>query len=335
MVISIGRRELISGLICAAVAWSLAARAQQQPTNRIRRVGAVLVGDERNALQQSYVEAFRQRLRELGWAEDRNLRIDLRWGGASPDRMHRDAAELASLSPDVFLVVSNPGLATLLETTRIIPAVFVAVADPVGSGFIQSLARPGGNVTGFSNFEPSMGGKWLEALHGIAPGVKRVAIVLHPETAAHTAFRRAAEEASRTFGILLVTVGAHDATEIKNALDEFAQGLDGGLVVLPHIVTEVHGGLIIELAARHRLPAIYPFRHFAFEGGLMSYGVNLMDAFRGAATYVDRILRGEKPADLPVQNPTKFELVVNLKTATTLGLTIPQSVLATADEVIE
>jgi putative ABC transport system substrate-binding protein len=274
-------------------------------------------------------------LRELGWAEDRNLRIDLRWGGASPDRMRRDAAEMASLSPDVFLVVSNPGLATLLETTRIIPAVFVAVADPVGSGFIQSLARPGGNVTGFSNFEPSMGSKWLEALHGIAPSVKRVAIILHPETAAHAAFRRSAEEASRSFGILLVTAAVHDATEIKNALDEFARGSDGGLVVLPHIVTEVHGGLIIELAAQHHLPAVFPFRHFAFEGGLMSYGVNLMDAFRGAATYVDRILRGEKPADLPVQNPTKFELVVNLKTAATLGLTIPQSVLATADEVIE
>jgi putative ABC transport system substrate-binding protein len=301
----------------------------------MRRVGALLVGDESNVLQQSYVEAFRQRLRELGWSEDRNVSIDLRWGGASPDRMRRDAAELSAQSPDVFLVVSNPGLAALLETTRTIPAVFVAVADPVGSGFIQSLARPGGNITGFTNFESSMGSKWLEVLHEIAPGVKRAAIILHPETAAHAAFRRAAEEASSSFGIPLTTAAVHDAAEINNAIDEFAQGSDGGLVVLPHIVTEVHGNLIIELAAQHHLPAVYPFRHFAFDGGLMSYGVNLLEAFRAAGSYVDHILRGEKPGELPVQAPTKFEMIINLKTANALGLAVPGVMVARADEVIE
>jgi len=249
--------------------------------------------------------------------------------------MRRDAVELAGQSPDVFFVVSNPGLAALLETTRTIPAVFVAVADPVGSGFIQSLARPGGNITGFTNFESSMGSKWLEALHEIAPGVKRATIILHPETAAHAAFRRAAEEASSSIGIPLTIADVHDATEIKNAIDEFAQGSDGGLIVLPHIVTEVHGNLIIELAAQHRLPAVYPFRHFAFDGGLMSYGVNLLEAFRAAGSYVDHILRGEKPGELPVQAPTKFEMVINLKTAKALDLTVPGVMVARADEVIE
>jgi putative tryptophan/tyrosine transport system substrate-binding protein len=327
------RREFIRLFGSTAVWWPLGARAQQ-PNSRIRRVGALLVGDESNVLQQSYVEAFRQRLRELGWSEDRNVRIDLRWGGASPDRMRRDAAELAGQSPDVFFVVSNPGLAALLETTRTIPAVFVAVADPVGSGFIQSLSRPGGNITGFTNFESSMGSKWLEALHEIAPGVKRATIILHPETAAHAAFRRAADEASSSFGIHLTTAAVHDATEIKNAIDEFAQGSDGGLIVLPHIVTEVHGNLIIELAAQRRLPAVYPFRHFAFEGGLMSYGVNLLEAFRAAGSYVDHILR-EKPGELPVQAPTKFEMVINLKTAKALDLAVPGVMVARADEVIE
>lgn len=329
------RREFMMLLGGAAGAWPVAAYAQQQPSLRIRRIGAILAADESNSLQKSYLEAFRQRLRELGWAEDRNLRIDVRWGGGNPDRMRRDATELVGLSPDVFLVVSNPGVAAFLAITHSVPGVFVAVADPIGSGFIQSLARPGGNITGFTNFEASMGGKWLDVLHEIAPSVTHVAIILHPETAAHTAFRMAAEEASRSLGVPVGAAPVHDAAEIKNAIEEFSKMPDGGLIVLPHIVTEVHGDLIIQLAAQHRLPAVYPFRHFAFDGGLVSYGVNLLDAFRSAGGYVDRILRGEKPGELPVQAPTTFELFVNLKTAQALPLTVPATFLSRADEVIE
>ena len=266
--------------------------------------------------------------------EGRNLRIDYRWAAAL-DRMPIYAAELVGLAPDVIVVQSNPGLAALRQATLTIPVVFVSVADPVGSGFIESLARPGGNITGFANFEPSMGGKWLEILKEIAPSLTRVAVIHHPKTSANLAILRAVEAAAPSFGVTLTAAGVHDAAEIEGAITAFAGEPNRALVVVPHPLTVVHRELIIKQATQHRLPAIYAFRYFAAEGGLISYGIDQTDMFPRAASYVDKILNGAKPADLPVQAPTKFELVVNLKTAKALGLTVPPTLLTSADEVIE
>jgi len=294
------------------------------------------MGPSASALEtQSQVAAFLQKLRELGWMDGRDIRIDFRWAAGDIGLMKAYAAELAGLKPDVILVMSNPAMAVVQQQTRSLPTVFVAVADPVGSGFVQSLARPGGNVTGFTNFESSMGGKWLEVLKEIAPRVARVMVLLHPETRAHMSFWGAAEAAAPSFSVKLTMAGVHDAAEIERAAAAFAREPNGGMIVLPHTVTEVHRMTIIESAARYRLPAVYPFRHFAIEGGLISYGVDLIDAFRGAATYVDRILRGAKPGELPVQAANKFELLINLKTARALGIAVPPSLLARTDEVIE
>jgi putative ABC transport system substrate-binding protein len=276
-----------------------------------------------------------QRLRELGWTDGRNLRIEIRFAGSNPEDMRAYAKEVAALAPDVILVQSNPGLVAMLDATRTIPIVFVQVADPVTGGFITSLAHPGGNITGFTNFESSMGSKWLEVLKEIAPGVTRAAVMLHPETAAHVEMLRAAQTASRSFGIAVTAAGVHDAAEIGRSIAAFAADSNGGLIVLPHVITAGNRVLIAELALRHRLPSVSAFRFMAEAGGLVSYGINVIDLFRQAAVYIDRILRGAQAGELPVQAPDKFELVINLKTARSFGLTVPSTLLARADEVIE
>jgi len=323
------RREFIALLGGAAAARPLAARAQQE---RTRRIG-VLLGTTQTGPEP--VPAFVQELRRLGWSEGRDVRIEYRAIAGDIEHFRTYAAELVGLVPDVILVQSNPGLAALQQVTRTIPIVFVQVADPVGSGFIGSLARPGGNTTGFTNFESSMGSKWLELLKEISPQTTRILVLLHPETAANMTFWRAAEAVAPRFGVELIMAGVHNAAEIERAVITFSRAESGGIIAMPHTVTVVNHQLIIELATRHRLPVLFAFRYSAVAGALMSYGVDADDLYRRAAGYVDRILKGAKPAELPVQAPVKFELVVNLKTAKALGLEVPPTLLARADEVIE
>jgi putative ABC transport system substrate-binding protein len=263
----------------------------------------------------------------------RNIQIDYRFANGDVERMSVYAKEAVASGPDLILAVTNPALRAIRNATRNQPIMFLQVSDPVGEGFVESLAHPGGNVTGFTNFEPEMGGKWLQTLKEIAPAVEHVAVVLHPETSAHAGFLRTAETASVALGMKVTSLGVHSVNEIEPAITQFARVPKGGLIVAPHPVTR--GKLPIELAAHHRLPAIYPFAFHAREGGLIAYGIDQVDQWRSAATYIDRILRGTKPADLPVQQPTKYELVINLKTAKALGLEVPPMLLARADEVIE
>ena len=305
----------------------------QQP-DRLRRIGVLMPIAEGDPDARPRIDSFQQGLRTLGWMEGHNIRTDYRWTG-DPNRMRRYATELIALSPDVIVATSNPGLAALQQATRSIPIVFVTVADPVGSGFVASMARPGGNITGFTNFEFSMGGKWLTLLKEAAPSVTRVAIIHHPETPANLAILRAVEAAAPTVKMQLTAAGVYDAAGIERALIEFAADPNGALIAVPHPVTGNHRSLIIALALRHRLPAIFAWRYAATEGSLMSYGIDVPDLYRRAGSYIDLILKGEKPADLPVQAPTKFELVINLKTAKALDLTVPTTLLSTADEVIE
>jgi len=323
------RREFIT-LLGGAAAWPLAASAQL--SERIRRVG-VLLGT--TATGPEPVPAFVQALRDLGWTDGQNVQLDYRTIAGDVARFRTHATELVSQAPNVILVQSNPGLEALQQATRSIPIVFVQVADPVGSGFIASLARPGGNTTGFTNFEPSMGSKWLELLREISPKLTRVLVLMHPETAANVSMSRAAEAAALTTGIKMAVGGVHNAAEIERTITRFAGEPNGGLIALPHTVTVVNQAPIIELAAQNRLPTIFAFRYSAGAGALMSYGVNADDLYRRAAGYVDRILKGTKPSDLPVQAPNKFELAINLKTARVLGLDVPPTLLARADEVIE
>ena len=312
----------------------LAARAQQ--SGRVRRIGVLIGVAESEEVWQGYLEAFRQRLQELGWTDGRNARIDYRFTGENTERIRIGARELVALAPDVILVASNPGVSALMEATRTIPIVFISASDSVGSGFVASLARPGGNITGFHNFEPSIAGKWLEVLKQIAPGVRRVAVIHIPEIAANVAFLRVAEAASPSLGLTVTAAGVRDIADIERVLTAFAREPNGGLVVTPSPITGAASrDPIVALVARLRLPAIYAFRYFPTSGGLVSYGVDRMEQVRGAASYVDQILRGANPGELPVQLPTKYELVINLKTAKALGLTIPQSLLVRADEVIE
>lgn len=278
------------------------------------------------------IMAFQQELEQLGWATGRNLRIDFRWNVGGDVAL---AGEIVALEPEAILVQSNPGVAALRQVTSTIPIVFVSVADPVESGFVESLARPGGNITGFSNFEASMGGKWLEALKEIAPRVTSVLALLHVETAAHAGFLRTAQSAAPSLGVTLSTASVHNATEIETAMMALSARVNSGLLVMPHPVTTANRELILKLAAKYRLPAVYPFQYYAAAGGLISYGIDLVDLYRRAATYVDRILRGVKPRELPVQAPSKFEMVINLKSAKALDLTIPPTLLARADDVIE
>ena len=330
------RRREFFGLIGGAAAWPLTARAQPHSP---RRIGVISAISETDPQAKSRLIAFQQGLEQLGWAKGRNLRIDFRWNNrgdvALADEMTALSREIVALEPEVILVQSNPGVAALRQVTSTIPIVFVSVADPVESGFVESLARPGGNITGFSNFEASMGGKWLEALKQIAPGVTKVFALLHVETAANAGFLRTAQSAAPSLGVTLTPASVHNATDIEAALLAVSAEANCGLVVMPHPVTVTHRKLILAMAAQYRLPAVYPFRYLVADGGLISYGIDLVDMYRHAASYVDRILRGAKPRELPVQAPSKFEMVINLKTAKALGLNVPLRLQQLADEVIE
>ena len=324
------RREFITLLGGAAVAWPLAARAQQ--SERVRRI-IVLMGIANDDEAQARAVALREGLQALGWTMGRNIQIDYIFADGDTDRMRVQAKEAVASGPDLILAVTNPALQAIRNAASNQPIVFLQVSDPVGGGFVESLAHPGGDITGFTNFEPEMGGKWLQTLKEIAPAVEHVAVLLHPETSAHAGFLRTAETASMALGIKVTSLGVHNVNEIEPAITQFAHMPKGGLIVAPHPLTR--GKLPIDLAAHHRLPAIYPFAFHAKEGGLVAYGIDQLDQWRSAATYVDRILRGTKPANLPVQQPTKYELVINLKTARALGLDVLPTLLARADEVIE
>jgi putative ABC transport system substrate-binding protein len=327
------RRQFITLLGGAAAAWPVVARAQQR--ERMRRIGVLLPAAADDAEFQARVGAFLQALALLGWTIGRNVRIDTRWAGADAAGIRRHAAELAALAPDVILAHGGSTVGPLLQATRTLPIVFPAAVDPVGSGFVDSLARPGGNATGFMGFEYSLGGKWLELLKQIAPGVKRVAVLRDAANPSGNALFGVIQAAAPSLRVEVNPVNMRDAGEIERAVTAFARASNGGLIMTANPFAIVHRDLIITLAARHKLPAVYFERLFVAAGGLISYGPDFLDQFRQAAGYVDRILKVEKPADLPVQAPTKYELVINLKTAKALGLEVPSSLLARADEVIE
>jgi putative ABC transport system substrate-binding protein len=327
------RREFITLLGGAATAWPLAARAQQG--ERMRRIG-VLMGQAANDPEgQARVAAFFQGLQELGWSVGRNVRIDIRWSAGDADDTRKYAAELVAVAPDVILASTTPSAAALLQATRTVPIVFTVVADPVGAGFVDSLARPGGNATGFITFEYGLAAKWPELLKEIAPGTTRAAVLRDPTITSGIGQFAAIQTAAPSLGMEIVPVNVRDAGEIERAVASFARVGISGLIVTGSPLVALHRDLIIMLAARHKLPAVYSNRFFVADGGLMAYGPDLVGQHRPAAGYVDRILKGEKPADLAVQAPTKYELVINLKTAKTLGLTVPDTLLARADEVIE
>ena len=327
------RRDFITLLGGAAAAWPLAARARQ--AERMRRIGVLMGYPEGDPQAQANVTALLRGLQDLGWIEGRNVQIDYRWAGGDPDKARTFARELIALTPDVMVPSTNQVTRILQQETRTIPIVFAFVGDPVGSGFAASLARPGKNITGFANFENSIGGKWVELLKEIAPRAERIGFVFNPDAAPNVGFFHAAEAAAPSLGIKLIALAVRDATDIEQGITAFASEPDCGLVVAPHAVTLGNRELIIELAVRNRLPALYSDRYFAESGGLVSFGNNTADLFRRAATYTDLILKGANPAELPVQLPTKFELIVNLKSAKTLGLTLSESFLTRADEVIE
>jgi putative tryptophan/tyrosine transport system substrate-binding protein len=330
------RREFIALIGGAAATWPLAARAQQQPGERMRRIGVLTGGprpDDQDA--QANIAAFVEGLRQLGWTDGRNLRIDYRWGLGQADTIRKHAVELAGLAPDVILSSGTASLAPLLQATPAVPIVFVNVADPVGGGFVDSLSRPGGNATGFMQFEYDLSGKWVELLKQIAPNVTRAAVLRDPALPSGIGQFAVIQSVAPSAGLEVRPVSVRDGAEIERALAAFARSPNGGLIVTSSALTARHRELIIALAARHKLPAVYYRRYFATTGGLISYGYDLVGQFQRAAGYVDRILKGEKPADLPVQAPTRYELVINLKTAKALGLDVPPMLLARADEVIE
>jgi putative tryptophan/tyrosine transport system substrate-binding protein len=326
------RRAFITLLGGTAAAWPLAARAQQ--SERIRLVGTLIGTAESDPEAQSLISRTRHRLEELGWSEGRNIRIEVRWTAGDNGRLRAHAADLAQLKPDVIVCEGTPVVAALQQATRTVPIVFVNANNPIGSGFVASIARPGGNITGLVSFEPAMGGKWLETLKEIAPDVARVALIYNPQTHSGQHFQ-SIDSVSQALAVKAIRVPFSNAADIELALGDFAREPKGGLLVLPDISTNLHNDLICRLAAQHRVPAIYPFRRFINSGGLTYYGADTNDMYRKLAEYVDRILKGDKPADLPVQTPTKFELIINLKTAKALGLTVPPSLLTRADEVIE
>ena len=328
------RRELVTLLGGIAVTWSLTGHAQQ--TSRIRRI-AVLIpfSDDRVPLAQEFLSTFKQRLHELGWDEGRNIRLDYRFTGQVPERIVAGTQELIALAPDIIVVWANPAAAIVRNATRTIPVIFVVVSDPIGGGIVKNLARPGENITGFQNFETDIGGKWLQVLKEIAPGVRRVVFLHSPDISAHVAFMRTAQAVSGSLGVTVTSAGTRSVEEIEPALRAFGKEPDGGLIVAPSPFNTTNQKLILALASELNLPAIYPFRYFARNGGLCSYGFDNVDQHRGAATYVDRILKGEKPGDLPVQAPTKYDLVINLKAAKALGLNISLQLQQRADEVID
>ena len=329
------RRDVVSliGSTVAASAWPLATRAQEG--ERMRRVGVLMSGGEADSEQLARVAAFREAFEKLGWAEGRNVRIDLRFAATDPERVRSYAAALLSQAPDVILANSTPVLEELLKQSRSVPIVFNGVSDPVSAGFVPSLARPGGNITGFSAFEYSIGGKWLEILKEAAPATKRVAVLLFRDDPSWSRYLAPIEALAPSFGVQLTNVFLGDAAEPERTLEAFAREPDGGLIVTNNPKAMAQRELIGTVAARLRLPAVYPARAYVSSGGLMSYGIDPVDPFRRAAAYVDRILRGEKPADMPVQQPDKYEFVVNLKAARALGLTLPLPLIGRTDEVIE
>jgi ABC-type uncharacterized transport system substrate-binding protein len=324
------RREFIAGLGSAA-AWPLAARAQQP--DRVRRIGVLVSGDENDPVYKPRVSAFTQAVADLGWIAGRNVRMGLRWGGGDTNRIRTLAQELVGLQPDVILTNGTPATVALQRETRTIPIVFASVSDPVASGLVARLDRPSGNVTGFATLEASLGGKWLELLSEVAPGLKRTAIMFN--SAPISSFMHSFETAARSLKVVPITAPVHSDAEIETAIIALGREPGGGLFVMPDGFTNAHRAKIILAAARNNVPAVYTLSYFARDGGLLSYGPDPVDTFRRAASYVDRILRGEKPSDLPVQFPTKYEMAVNLKTAKALGLTVPPSILLRADEVIE
>jgi putative ABC transport system substrate-binding protein len=330
--VSIGRREFIT-LLGGAAAWPLAARAQQG--NRVRRIGILMGGDENDPVAKTYVSAFTQALADSGWTDGRNIRKDLRWHGEDSNRTRAFAQELVGLQPDIMLAGSFTSTAALQRETRTIPIVFTSAADPVVGNIVARLDRPSGNITGFASYEATLEGKWLELLSEIAPGLKRAAIMFNPDTSPGSAYMPSLETAARSLKVTPTIAPVNSDVEIETAITALGREPGGGLVVPPTLFTNAHRAPIISAAARNNVPAIYAFSYFARDGGLLSYGVDQVDIFSRAATYVDRILRGAKPGDLPVQFPTKFEMVVNLKTAKALGLAVPPSILLRADEMIE
>jgi putative ABC transport system substrate-binding protein len=326
------RREFIT-LIGGAAAWPAVARAQQP--ERMRRIGGLsgIAADDPES--QARIAAFVEALQHLGWTDGGNVQIDLRWGGGDPNNIRKQAAELAALAPDVILATGGSATEQLLRATSTVPIVFAIVPDPVGSGLVNRLSRPGGNVTGFMAYEYNLSGKWLELLKQTAPGVTQAAVLRDPTLTAGIGMFAIIQSVASSLGVEVMPINVGNATEIERSIDAFARESNGGLIVTPGAWTAAHRELIVTLAARHKLPAVYGARFFVTDGGMISYGPNYVDQFRRAAGYVDRILKGEKPADLPVQAPTKYELVINLKTAKALGLDVPPTLLARADEVIE
>jgi putative ABC transport system substrate-binding protein len=327
------RREFIRVLGVAAASWPLGSYAQQP--DGMRRIGVLMSFAASDPEAQLRVAAFERGLRELGWVEGRNVRIEYRWAD-NANVLRTYAAELVHMAPDLILANSTPVMAALQERRHAVPIVFTQVTDPVGQGLVSNLARPGGNLTGFTTFEFSIGTKWLETLKNIAPRITRVALIFSPDTAPFAnLFWRPIEAAAPSFSVEPISAGVRNTEELEREAAAFAQAPNGGLLVLPDVSTVNHRSLIIALASRHRLPAIYPYRFFAASGGLLSYGVDVADVFRRAASYVDRILKGTSPGELPIQAPAKYELVINLKTAKALGLEVPPTLLARADEIIE
>jgi putative tryptophan/tyrosine transport system substrate-binding protein len=328
------RRGFIT-LLGGAAAWPLAARAQQQ-RDQMRRIGVLMGFAESDREGQTFVAAFRDGLQKLGWAEGRNIQIEYRWTALDKELIQRFAKELVALQPDLILTQSTPATAELLKQTRSIPIVFALVADPIGSGFVASFPKPGGNITGFVTMEPSMAGKWLDLLKEIAPHVARVAMLFNPATAPYAEhWLNSFKAAAASFAVQAIVAPVHDTSELESVIAAQGQEPNGGLIVMPDTFTTEHRSEITSLAIRYRLPAVYPYRVFAEFGGLLSYGDDLTDNFRRAASYVDRILKGEKPTELPVQAPTKFELTINLKAAGALGISVPPSMIARADQVLD
>jgi putative tryptophan/tyrosine transport system substrate-binding protein len=327
------RREFIRLIGGVAAMWPFAARAQQP--ERMRRIGVLTGIGEGDEAAQSFLAAFLQALRQLGWTDGHNVRVDTRWGRGDADRIRKYAAELAALAPDVIFATGGPSVEQLLKVTRVVPIVFAITPDPVGSGLVESLSRPGGNATGFVQFEYSLSGKWLELLKQIVPGVTRAAVLRDPDITAGIGQFAVIQSVAPSLGVEVIPISLRNVAELERGVTAYARSDNGGLIVTASASATVHRERIIALAARYKLPAVYNQRLFVTSGGLISYGADFIDQYRRAAGYVDRILKGEKPADLPVQVPTKYELVINLKTAKALGLTIPPTLITQADEVIE
>ena len=329
------RRDFITVIAGLGAVWPLTLTARAQQPQRMRRIGVIIPGTADDAEYQARMAAFLQELQQLGWSDGRNVRIDTRWAAGDANLFRKYATELVAFEPDVILAPGSTSLGLLLQPTRTVPIVFATILDPVGAGFVESLARPGGNATGFIAFEYGLSGKWLELLKQIAPNLTRVAVLRDPAVAAGIGQFAAIQSVAPSLGIELRPIDVREANEIERAVTMFARSANAGLIVTAASGSAIHADLIVSLAARHKLPAVYGNRHFVTGGGLISYGPDRVDQYRRAAAYVDRILKGEKPADMPVQAPTKFELVINLKTAKALGIAVPPALLAQANEVIE